>query len=102
MSMVSSAVSPLSAPALAIAENGVPAGVLMLLVVLVANLLIENLVDPHVTGRTLRIHPLVVLLVLEVALVPVARVVRGARGRAGEGDAHRLGAALPGHRLLQR
>ena len=35
----------------------------MLLVVLVANLLVENMVDPHVTGRTLRIHPLVVLLV---------------------------------------
>ena len=35
----------------------------MLLVVLVANLLVENMVDPHVTGHTLRIHPLVVLLV---------------------------------------
>jgi predicted PurR-regulated permease PerM len=39
------------------------AGVLMLLVVLVANLLVENMVDPHVTGRTLRIHPLAVLVV---------------------------------------
>ena len=38
----------------------------MLLVVLVANLLVENMVDPHVTGRTLRIHPLVVLLVTTV------------------------------------
>jgi predicted PurR-regulated permease PerM len=47
----------------AIAENGLGAGVAMLLVVLVANLLVENMVDPHVTGRTLRIHPLVVLLV---------------------------------------
>ena len=47
----------------AVAENGLGAGVVMLLVVLVANLLIENMVDPHVTGRTLRIHPLVVLLV---------------------------------------
>jgi putative heme transporter len=47
----------------AIAENGLGAGVVMLLVVLVANLLVENMVDPHVTGRTLRIHPLVVLLV---------------------------------------
>jgi predicted PurR-regulated permease PerM len=35
----------------------------MLLVVLVANLLVENMVDPHVTGRTLRIHPLAVLVV---------------------------------------
>ena len=34
----------------------------MLAVVLVANLLIENLVEPAVTGRTLQIHPLVVLL----------------------------------------
>ena len=32
-------------------------------VILVANLLIENLVEPAVTGRTLSIHPLVVLLV---------------------------------------
>ena len=56
----------LLAVVVAIAENGVPAGVLMLLVVLVANLLIENLVDPHVTGRTLRIHPLVVLLVTTI------------------------------------
>jgi predicted PurR-regulated permease PerM len=47
----------------AIAENGLAAGLAMLLVVLVANLLVENMVDPHVTGRTLRIHPLVVLLV---------------------------------------
>jgi predicted PurR-regulated permease PerM len=46
----------------AIAELGLGAGVAMLLVVLVANLLVENMVDPHVTGRTLRIHPLVVLL----------------------------------------
>jgi predicted PurR-regulated permease PerM len=38
----------------------------MLVVVLVANLLVENLVDPHVTGHTLRIHPLVVLLVTTV------------------------------------
>jgi predicted PurR-regulated permease PerM len=47
----------------AIGTNGIPAGVLMLVVVLVANLLIENLVEPLVTGRSLRIHPLVVLLV---------------------------------------
>lgn len=47
----------------AIAEDGLGGGVAMLLVVLVANLLVENMVDPHVTGRTLRVHPLVVLLV---------------------------------------
>ena len=51
---------------IAIAERGLGAGILMLLIVLVANLLVENMVDPHVTGRTLRIHPLVVLLVTTV------------------------------------
>jgi putative heme transporter len=50
----------------AIGTNGVPAGVVMLIVVLVANLLIENLVEPLVTGRSLRIHPLVVLLVTTI------------------------------------
>jgi predicted PurR-regulated permease PerM len=56
----------LLAVVVAIAEEGIGAGVLMLLVVLVANLLVENMVDPHVTGRTLRIHPLVVLLVTTI------------------------------------
>jgi predicted PurR-regulated permease PerM len=48
---------------IAIAEDGLAAGIVMLLVVLVANLGVENMVDPHVTGRTLRVHPMVVLLV---------------------------------------
>lgn len=52
----------LLAVVVAIAEIGVGAGVVMLIVVLIANLGVENMVDPHVTGRTLRIHPLVVLL----------------------------------------
>jgi predicted PurR-regulated permease PerM len=56
----------LLAVVVAIAEEGLGAGLLMLLVVLVANLLVENMVDPHVTGRTLRIHPLVVLLVTTI------------------------------------
>lgn len=56
----------LLAVVVAVAEEGIGAGVVMLLVVLVANLLVENMVDPHVTGRTLRIHPLVVLLVTTV------------------------------------
>lgn len=56
----------LLAVVVAIAENGIAAGVVMLLVVLVANLLVENLVDPHVTGRTLRIHPVIVLLVTTI------------------------------------
>jgi predicted PurR-regulated permease PerM len=56
----------LLAVVVAIAEEGLGAGLLMLLVVLVANLVVENMVDPHVTGRTLRIHPLVVLLVTTI------------------------------------
>lgn len=50
----------------ALGSNGVVAGVVMLAVVLVANLLIENLVEPAVTGRTLQIHPLLVLLATTV------------------------------------
>ena len=46
----------------ALGSNGPGAAAVMLAVVLVANLLIENLVEPAVTGRTLQIHPLVVLL----------------------------------------
>jgi predicted PurR-regulated permease PerM len=51
------------AVAVALAVDGVPAALIMLAVVLAANLLVENLVEPAVTGRTLSIHPLVVLLV---------------------------------------
>src|SRR5690606_37114925 len=47
-------------------SEGLAAGAAMLGVVLVANLLIENLVEPAVTGRTLQIHPLVVLLATTV------------------------------------
>ena len=35
----------------------------MLVVVLAANLLLENFVEPKVMGRTLDIHPLLVLIV---------------------------------------
>ena len=35
---------------------------IMLAVVLAANLLVENMVDPIITGKTLQVHPLVVLL----------------------------------------
>jgi predicted PurR-regulated permease PerM len=35
----------------------------MLVVVLAANLLLENFVEPKVMGRTLDIHPLIVLVV---------------------------------------
>ncbi len=79
----------LLAVVVAIAEEGLGAGVLILVVVLVANLLVENMVDPHVTGRTLRIHPLVVLLVTTVGgvlggliglMLAVPMTVIGVRG----------------------
>lgn len=54
------------AVAVALGTSGVPAALVMLAVVLTANLLIENLVEPAVTGRTLQIHPLVVLLVTTI------------------------------------
>lgn len=50
----------------ALGSEGPVAAAVMLAVVLVANLLIENLVEPAVTGRTLSIHPLVVLLATTV------------------------------------
>jgi predicted PurR-regulated permease PerM len=48
---------------LALAELGVPAAVLTLVVVLLANLGLENFVEPRVMGNRLDIHPLAVLLV---------------------------------------
>jgi predicted PurR-regulated permease PerM len=47
----------------ALGDGGLPAGVIMLLVVLASNLLLENFVEPKVMGRSLDIHPLVVLVV---------------------------------------
>ena len=44
-------------------DGGVGAAALMLVIVLAANLLLENFVEPKVMGRTLDIHPLVVLIV---------------------------------------
>ncbi len=46
-----------------LASGGLGAAIIMLVVALVANLVIENLVEPMVTGRTLQIHPLAVLVV---------------------------------------
>ena len=48
---------------IAIGEGGLALGALMLLIVLAANLVLENFVEPKVMGRTLDIHPLVVLVV---------------------------------------
>ena len=47
----------------ALGDGGVRDATVMLVVVLAANLLLENFVEPRVMGRTLDIHPLVVLVV---------------------------------------
>lgn len=54
------------AVAVALADGGAPAAVVMLAVVLAANLLLENIVEPKVMGRTLDIHPLLVLVVTTI------------------------------------
>ena len=48
---------------IALGDGGLGTAAAMLLVVLAANLLLENFVEPKVMGRTLDIHPLVVLVV---------------------------------------
>ena len=47
----------------ALGDGGIETAAVMLVVVLAANLLLENFVEPKVMGRTLDIHPLVVLVV---------------------------------------
>ncbi|SKC61073.1 AI-2E family transporter [Krasilnikoviella flava] len=47
----------------ALGEGGLPTATIMLIVVVASNLLLENFVEPRVMGRTLDIHPLVVLVV---------------------------------------
>lgn len=54
------------AVAVALADGGAPSAIVMLVVVLAANLVLENIVEPKVMGRTLDIHPLVVLIVTAV------------------------------------
>jgi predicted PurR-regulated permease PerM len=44
-------------------DGGIGAAAIMLVIVLASNLLLENFVEPKVMGRTLDIHPLVVLVV---------------------------------------
>ena len=44
-------------------EGGIGLAAVMLLIVLAANLLLENFVEPRVMGRTLDIHPLLVIIV---------------------------------------
>ena len=47
----------------ALGDGGIGKAVIMLVVVLASNLVLENFVEPKVMGRTLAIHPLVVLIV---------------------------------------
>ena len=47
----------------ALGDGGMDQAVIMLLAVVASNLLLENFVEPKVMGRTLDIHPLVVLVV---------------------------------------
>jgi putative heme transporter len=54
------------AVAIALGSSGLGAALVMLAVALTANLVIENVVEPAVTGRTLQVHPLVVLLVTTI------------------------------------
>ena len=46
----------------ALGEAGLPTAAIMLAVVVAANLLLENFVEPKVMGRSLDVHPLVVLV----------------------------------------
>ena len=48
---------------IALGEGGLDVAAVMLVVVVASNLLLENFVEPRVMGRTLDIHPLVVLVV---------------------------------------
>jgi putative heme transporter len=47
---------------IALGDGGLSEAAVMLVVVLAANLVLENFVEPKVMGRTLDIHPLVVLM----------------------------------------
>ena len=47
---------------LAVSNGGIKQGLLMLVIVLAANLLLENLLEPRIMGDRLRIHPLAVLI----------------------------------------
>ena len=47
----------------ALGDGGLPQAAIMLIVVLAANLVLENFIQPKVMSRTLAIHPLVVLIV---------------------------------------
>jgi putative heme transporter len=80
----------------ALGDSGWSAAVIMLVVVLAANLVLENFVEPKVMGRTLDIHPLVVLVVTAlggllggivglILAVPVTVIARDAISRLRSG-----------------
>lgn len=82
----------------ALAEGSVPDAVAMLVVILAANLLLENFVEPKVMGRSLDVHPVVVLIVTAtggivgglvglVMAVPIAVMAMKAYRRALSVDA---------------
>jgi predicted PurR-regulated permease PerM len=48
---------------IALGDGGLTEGLIMLAVVLASNLVLENFVEPKVMGRSLDIHPLIVLVV---------------------------------------
>jgi putative heme transporter len=48
---------------IALGDGGLPDAAVMLIVVLASNLVLENFVEPKVMGRSLAIHPLIVLVV---------------------------------------
>jgi len=76
----------------ALGDGGIAEAALMLLIVLAANLLLENFVEPKVMGSSLDIHPLVVLVVTAlgglvggivglILAVPAYVIVRDGLGR---------------------
>ena len=76
----------------ALSDGGLPKAAVMLVVVLAANLVLEDFVEPKVMGRSLAIHPLVVLVVTAlggllggivglILAVPVCVIVGNAIGR---------------------
>ncbi len=77
---------------IALGDGGLPQASVMLLVVLASNLLLENFVEPKVMGRSLDIHPLIVLVVTAlggllggivglILAVPFFVIARSAIGR---------------------
>ena len=53
---------------IALGDGGIGIAAIMLVIVLASNLLLENFVEPKVMGRTLDIHPVVVLIVTALGL----------------------------------